>query len=291
MSEAPAADKALLGIVAIEEAIDRPQEGRGILGLGIVCKAGRRRLFGRAGDPAFGERVGARPFRDRLRGVAGVLAGQEPLMAGERGEHVRRRMGVVAGLRQVADAEIVRFIFLAARIAVAEILGGAAGKPGELLRSGQAHGEDAERVQERALLASPGVAGGDVADFVREHGCEFRLAGHQPHQAAGEVDVAAGHRKGVHHIAVDQSEGAVAGEAGRPRHPLADPGEVARLRAVIAAAEFGEQRLMLAGAQLPVGSADLRRAGRALAAAAGEQQSEGRERGEDRVAGHGLVRR
>src|SRR3546814_6473539 len=51
------------------------------------------------------------------------------------------------------------------------------------------------------------VAGGDVADLVSDHPRQLGLAAGQRHEAAGDVDVAAGQREGVHHRRIEYREG------------------------------------------------------------------------------------
>jgi hypothetical protein len=78
------------------------------------------------------------------------------------------------------------------------------------------------------------------------------LVVHQAHQLARDVDVAAGHREGVHHRRVQgrDREGAVAA----PRYPgrrgdlASDRGDVVAARAGLGAAEFGNDlRMLLCG--------------------------------------------
>jgi hypothetical protein len=63
--------------------------------------------------------------------------------------------------------------------------------------------------QARRLLAGGAlraVAGGDVADLVADHPGQVGLAFHVGHQAAGDVDIAAGQREGVDLRAVEHRE-------------------------------------------------------------------------------------
>ena len=68
-----------------------------------------------------------------------------------------------------------------------------------------------------------GVARGDMADLVAKHAGHFRLVDGKAQQAAGDVDIAAGQRKGVDVRGIEHGEGVfdVLALGGR-RHELAD---------------------------------------------------------------------
>src|SRR3546814_12179584 len=84
------------------------------------------------------------------------------------------------------------------------------------------------------------VAGGDLADLVSDHPRQLGLAAGQRHEAAGDVDVAAGQREGVHHRRIEYREGERrAGELGAGDQRRTDPVHIvlyARVR--VDAAEF-----------------------------------------------------
>jgi hypothetical protein len=202
-------DEALLRVVSVKQSVDFAEERRLVLRKRVGT--GRGGGLTAALDPVFGERMSARPFGDALRFVAAAGAGEELLVPGERAEHAGRGAGIVAGEAEVTDAEIVRFIFLLARIAEREIAGRIARKAGKALRAGdEPHRNHAELAPQRSFLLPLAMVGDDMAELVREHGSELRFAVDDPHQPARQIDVAAWNRKGVDDVAVHQSEGALA---------------------------------------------------------------------------------
>jgi hypothetical protein len=184
-------------------------------------------------------------------------------------------MGIVAGCDQIADPEIVRFIFLRARIAEREQLRRLPRDPGQLLGSGdQPDRKHAEFPKQGALLLPLAMITDDVAELMREHRGELRLTVDDAHQPARDVDVAAGYRKGVHHVGVDEREGALPFQIGSLRQLLAEPEKVGRLRPLISPAELRQKLRMLLGSEPPLALVDVGRSRRGIAASAGGEEQD-----------------
>jgi hypothetical protein len=232
------------------------------------------RLLG-ALDPVAGQRMGPGPFGNGARLVPAARPAHILLVPPERSEHVAGGPGIVAGGGEVADTESVRLIFLVARVTQGEIFGGPAGDPGEVLGPGdRAHRPHTEAPPQRPPLLPAIVGGDDVADLVRQHRSELVLRVDDAHQAAGDVDVAAGHGEGVDDVAVDEGEGAFPLEARRGGDLVADAPRIIGLLGPVGAAELGEQLRMLLAPDLLLSGPDLRLV-IAAAAAAGEQEEAG----------------
>ena len=210
--------------------------------------------------------MGAGPFGHGARVARHTLV--QAGLRRQRGKHVRQRTGIIAGRGEVADAQIVRLIFLAAREFEGQKL--AAGADPLLQHAAQRRiaqqgaGQHlqqraADRVALRRLLAPLAMLGGDMADFMAQHAGQLRLVIHQRHQLARDIDIAAGDGEGVVDGRIEQGDGEITlriGEAGLDRDAASDRFHIARLRPDIGAAKFLEQFGMLLGTRCLVLRAD-----------------------------------
>jgi hypothetical protein len=252
VQEVPAFDDALAGIVADQQAVDLRQELVAITGAS-PDHPGLLGLGRRPPDTVFAQRMGARPAWRR----AFVPAGRTRFQVRgrpQRGEHGCRRGWIVAGPADIADAEIVGLEFLLAgeaqQVPLAELARGLR----DLARPGQHPGETGDDLRQKpGAAALAAVARVDVADLMAEDERELGLVVHQAEELARDVDVAAGHRKGVHHRRVQRGEAeriAASRDTGICRHLAADRRHIGAPRARFLPAEFGEDLRMLLGGLL-----------------------------------------
>ena len=87
----------------------------------------------------------------------------------------------------------------------------------------------------------------DVPDLVPQHARQLGLVAGQRQQPAGDVDVAAGQREGVDHVAVEKPEGELLLlERSDVLQPLADAGDILlELGVPVEPAELGQHLLVL----------------------------------------------
>jgi len=92
------------------------------------------------------------------------------------------------------------------------------------------------------------MVGVHMADLVAKGSGELGLAIDHREQAPGDVDMAAGRRgEGVDHRAVDHMKAALTAAPGGGGHPIPDPGDIGRDRAVIDPALFLDRRSVRLG--------------------------------------------
>ena len=125
--------------------------------------------------------------------------------AAELVEEARRRIGVVTGPGDGADADLVGLELLLAREAGDRQLGAgvvflALVGTIEQLRRDLAE----QQAAARQFGALRGVVGGDVADLVRHDGGDLGAVAGEAEQAAGDEDVAGGQREGVDDGGIEQ---------------------------------------------------------------------------------------
>ncbi|PHK24698.1 hypothetical protein VF10_10945, partial [Nostoc linckia z13] len=249
VAEGPPVDDPLPRIVAIEHAVDRREET-----VAVAVDAARRGRPGplqRTLDAAAGIGMGAGEL-----GLGACVASGQPrveiVLGRKRSQHRPHRRRIIAAAREIADAEIVRFIFLLAREAQRVELRALARDLAERAVAGQhpeQHGKTAR--DGRGAVALRAVARGDMADLVAEHRGEFGFVVHQRDELARDIDIAARDREGVVDRRVEQGDPEVARrvrQARLDRDPLPDLGHIGILRAAIGAAIFLEQLRMRLGA-------------------------------------------
>ena len=125
------------------------------------------------GHAVFAQRMGACPFGRRAVPVA-LDPRLERRGAGQLGKHRRAAVGIIAGRRDVADAEHVGLIFLVAREAqqphLGKLLRALRNQAAERIAADHGAQNLAEHAQDRAVgrcrTAGLGVIGGDVAGFM-----------------------------------------------------------------------------------------------------------------------------
>ena len=264
MAEPAAVDHPLLRIVAIEHAVQRRQKG-----IAIARRAGgpsRLRLARRAVHARRRIGVRARPFRHGP-GAPRHLRVQVALR-GKRRQHVGQRARIIAARRQIADAQVIRLIFLAARKFERQQLAARADplldQPGKARIAQQRAGQHlqqraADRIALRRLLSPLPMLGRDMAHFMAQHPGQLGLVIHQRHQLARHIDIAARNGEGVVDRGIEQGDGEIALRVGQPRlhrDPSPDRLDVTRLRPGIGAAKFLQQFRMLLGARRLVLLAD-----------------------------------
>ena len=266
MSEPAAVDHALLGVVAIEHAIQRRQKH-----VAIARRAGRSRCLRLACGPVDARRgvgVRTRPFGHRPRAAGNLRV--EIALRRQRRQHVRQGARIISARRQIADAQVICLIFLAARKFERQQLAARADaaldQPGKARIAQQRAGQHlqqcaANRVALRRLLPPLAMLRGDVAHFMAQDACQFGLVIHQCHQLARHINIAAGNREGVIDRGIEQGDGKVAlriGQARLDRNPPPHRLDIARLRPGIRTAKFLQQFRMLLGTRRLVLLADRR---------------------------------
>ena len=90
-----------------------------------------------------------------------------------------------------------------------------------------------------------------MTDFMAQNRCQLCLIIHQGHQLPGDVNIAAGDRKGVVHGGIEQRHGEFAWLIGKPRRGgdgTADPRHIIRLWPGIEPAKFLQKLRMGLGA-------------------------------------------
>jgi hypothetical protein len=258
MEEGRTFDHALPRVIVDDEAIDLGHELVAVAKPGAE-PAGRLRPLGGAAHSIGAERVGLRPGGRRTLITTTRSAGVQRGRRTERRQQAWRRGRIIAGGGDVADAEIVGFELLRAREferqelrplpdRLLEHLSEAAiacDGPDQDLAEGSE--EAVARGRRLALLA---VARRDMADFVTEHGGEFRLVVHQAEQLARDVDIAARHRESVHDGRVQRGDRE---RAAGPRHaglrcdPPPHVRDISGTRSAFRAAEFLHESGVLLG--------------------------------------------
>ena len=256
--------------------------------------------------------VRGQPVRARRRRAAlgPGLVGGEALLVLEHADDVDHVLRVVAVARQVFGAQLVglQFLFAAVRGDVARghalrHLAGQVGGAGHARRAfqhraqhrGRQHAEPGVLLARGALRA---VARGDMADLVADDAGQFGFAVHVGHDAARDVDKAAGQGEGVDLRAVEHREGP--GQVGAVRlagELLPEVVDVGLQRRVVDGTVFGQHLCVgLAAFGDLAGLVHHRALGAAghgvddLAAAACDQQGgkqDGRERGRPAGTVHG----
>ena len=238
MAEGLAIDDAFLGIIVIGHAIEHPQES-GVLRRRRLRTAGRLRQRGGAAHTVRAVGMGRGPSGHGIGITPGGPRG-EVARRGQRGEHVGRGVGVIAGGGHVADAQTIGLIFLIAAIFQRVELRTGADQLGRQIAAGQQpRARRQDRADGGAGVAALRMARGDMADFMPQHRGKLRLRIHQREQLSGDIDIAAGNGEGVLHRRVERRHGEIAlcvGQARLDRHALADALDKGRLRAGIAAA-------------------------------------------------------
>ena len=213
--------------------------------------------------------MGARPF-GQARIVAPLQPRVEAVLRREAGEDGAHRPLVVTGARQILNAQRIGLQLLLARIAQREQLRALQEPARQRLTDAavaQQHArENRAQPADHAVALRPGLpplgmARGDMADLVAEHGRQLCLVVHQRDELARGVDVPAGNREGVVHRAVDHRHGEIVARAGKVRldgDVLADLAHIMRLRPLHRAAELGQQLRMQFLALLRLGRSDRR---------------------------------
>ena len=211
MNELPAAYEALLRAAAVEQPVDLPEVNVARdYGIANRCPGG---LLGCAAH-ALGRRRMGRGIVEPVD-VVGRPAGEPGLQAGMRaqlGKHAGDAPRVVARPGEIANSEIVGFVFVLARMApqigqrggAAQLVQGVPDRAsGSRLLRQDIRGEHADLRQNGLTLSARIVQGGYVAELVAEDAGELRLVVEEGKKSPGYVDVAPRHRERIHHVRID----------------------------------------------------------------------------------------
>ena len=214
----------------------------------FICPASPHRASTQHTDRRHAKQVSAHALRSPAV-LPGNLACQRGL--GPRClQKARHRRRVEAGAAQVAHAQRVGLELVRARIALHVGTGSEVRDVRDgLVVDDRVDDCRTEAGDEAVAVTLGAVAGGHVADLVGDHACELRLVVGERHQAARDMDVAAGQGEGVDLRAVEDDEGE--GRLGLFRGLLEQPAEARDValqrRVVVEAAERLHQLGMLLG--------------------------------------------
>ncbi len=170
------------------------------------------------GDAVGGHGVGPEELGDGSG--AGAFGGFDAL------EHVDAGFGVVTGFPKVLEAEEVGFgLKIAGKVEESE----GSAELAERVASDTSEDGDGERGEIQHLLRTGlagGVAGGGVAEFVGDNGCQFGFVVRDLQGGGVDVDVAAGERESSDFLGFEEREGNGEGDIGVAGEVLADAVDV-----------------------------------------------------------------
>ena len=277
MGERPAANEPVLRRIAVDHAVDPSEVG--IAGT-VAAEFGARGLGGlphAVGRARMAREEARRRFLPPRPGHRLIERGH----GSHRLQKTRHRRRIEAAAAQVAHAQHVRLQLLRARIPFH------VGAGRELREIGIAVDDHAEQcraeVRDHAVAVALGaVARRHMADLVGDHAGELRFVVGERHQAARDMDVAAGQGEGVGFGAVEHDEGE--GRFGLLGGLLNPPAQIRNValerRVVVETAQRLHQLGMLLGADAPLflgrhQGGELFFAGRGIDAASAEPERRG----------------
>ena len=189
--------------------------------------------------------MAARPSRHIAR-LAVFYLGIKGFLCRQGRQHVGCRIEIIAIGLQITHAIIVRFVFLFARIAQCINLRQLPGGLHDFIGlGGNAERNSAQGRERRGLRALQRMLADNVANFMAEDGGELVLGIHNRHQAARDIDITSGHRKGVDDVGIDDGEGALVLQACCGRNLCADRRHISSDRACDRTTKLREDLRML----------------------------------------------